>query len=80
MVVNHLPAAEDYWKRDPIYNYAPIASRISRDRFREIGRYLHFVDNSTLPTPGDPVYDRLGKIRPLITHILQRFQAVYSPH
>ena len=48
MAVNHLPATEDYWKRDPIYNYTPIASQISRDQFREIGRYLHFVDNSTI--------------------------------
>ena len=38
MAVNRLPAAEDYWKRDPIYNYFPIASRISCERFREIGR------------------------------------------
>ena len=80
MAVNHLPAAEDYWKRDPVYNYSPIASRISRDSYREIGRYLHFVDNTTLAPRGDPAYDRLGKIRPLITHLSSRFQAVYSPH
>ena len=54
MAVNHLPAAEDYWKRDPVYNYSFIASRISRDTFREIGRYLHFVDNATLASRGDP--------------------------
>ena len=80
MAVNHLPATEDYWKRDPIYNYTPIASRISRDRFRQIGRYLHFVDNSTLAPLGDPAYGRLGKIRPLIDHLSSRFKAVYSPH
>ena len=80
MAVNHLPATEDYWKRDPIYNYTPIASRISRDRFRQIGRYLHFVDNSTLAPLGHPAYDRLGKIRPLIDHLSSRFRAVYSPH
>ena len=80
MAVNRLPATEDYWKRDPIYNYTPIASRISRDRFREIGRYLHFVDNGTLAPLGDPAYDRLGKIRPLIDHLSSRFRAVYSPH
>ena len=80
MAINHLPAIDDYWKRDPIYNYSPITTRISRDRFREIGRYLHFVNNETLAARGDAGYDRLGKIRPLIDHLSSRFKAVYSPH
>ena len=33
MAVNHLPAADDYWKRDAVFNYSPVASRISCDRF-----------------------------------------------
>ena len=80
MAINHLPATEDYWKRDKVFNYSPVSSRISRDRFRELSRYLHFIDNSTLPARGDPDYDRLGKIRPLIQHLSAQFQAVYSPH
>ncbi len=39
---------EDYWSRDPHYRYAPIADKISRQRFRDISRYLHFVDNDHL--------------------------------
>ena len=42
-----LPEIEDYWKQDCFFHYAPIADQISRDRFREISRYLHFCDNST---------------------------------
>ena len=38
---------DDYWKKDPIHNYKPIALRISRDS-RDISRYLRFVDNTTL--------------------------------
>ena len=48
MGINSLPALKDYWKRDPVFHYAPIADRITRDRFLEISRYLHFVDNDTL--------------------------------
>ena len=59
MTINHLPETEDYWK---LFNYSPISSRISHDRFRELSRYLQFV-NSMLPACGDPAYDRLGKIR-----------------
>ena len=47
-----LPEIEDYWKQDPFFHYAPIADRIPRDRFRDISRYLHFCDNSTLAKRG----------------------------
>ena len=68
MSINSLPALKDYWKHDPTYHYAPIASRISRDRFLEVSRYLHFVNNDTLEPRESPSYDRLGKVRPLIDH------------
>ena len=42
MGINQLPALADY---------GPIADRITRDRFLEISRYLHFVDNTTLTPP-----------------------------
>ena len=48
MGINRQPSTEDYWKKDPFHYYKPIAQRISRDRFQDISRYLHFVDNSTL--------------------------------
>ena len=80
MGINRLPALADYWKLDPTYRYRPIADKITRDRFMEITRYFHFVDNSTLPLRTDPGYDKLGKIRPVIDHISRQFLSVYSPH
>ena len=68
MSINSLPAMKDYWKCDPTYHYAPIASRISRDRFFEESRYLHFVDNDTLEPRESPSYDRLGKVHLLIDY------------
>ena len=79
MGLNPKPSVSDYWKRDTIYHYPPIADRISRDRYRDINRYLHFVDNSTLSPPQTPSYDRLGKIRPLLDYLHARFQSVYIP-
>ncbi len=76
-----LSSIEDYWKKDTLLHYspiAPIASKISRDRFRDIRRYLHFADNTTLPTPGTPGSDRLAKVRPLINKVNERCcSAVY---
>ena len=74
-----LPSIRDYWKKDELYHYSPIASRISRDRFYELHRYLHFADNSKLAPPGSPDYKKLGKVQPVIDSLSHSFQAVYTP-
>ena len=76
MGINKLPCIEDYWRRDPSLHYAPIADRITRERFRDISRYLHFVDNDTLVPRGCPGHDRLGKVRPIVDHLSVKFAAV----
>ena len=43
------PELRDYWSRNKRLHYAAISTRISRDRFEELTRYIHFVDNNTLP-------------------------------
>ena len=67
MGINQLPEIHDYWSVDPKLRYAPIADRITRDRFEEITRYLHFVDNDSLPSRGEEGYSRLQKVDPVIT-------------
>ena len=68
-----LPSMYDYWGRDEVFHYSAIAGRITRDRFCELHRFLHFVDNCTLSTPGTPGYDNLGKIRPIYSQPYQIF-------
>ena len=79
MGIDHLPSVDDYWSKDPLLHYAPIADRIPRWRFRELSRSLHFVDNDHLAPRGDPAHDRLGKVRPLIDHLSSKFEALYEP-
>ena len=78
MGVNQLLALAHYWRKDPVFHYSPVAERISRDRFLAIWRFLHFADNSRLPDCADQDYDRLFKIRPVITAVneacLQNYQ------
>ena len=74
------PAISDYWKCDPFVNYAPISERISRDRFYDIHRYLHFAENALLPVRGEPGYDRLGKVRGILERVQERFRHIYKPH
>ena len=80
MGINVLPSINDYWQRDKTLRYNPIADRITRDRFRDISRYLHFVDNSTLALRGSPNYNRQGKVQPLIDHVTRKFTELYDPH
>ena len=47
MAMNHLPYLDDYWRQDPFLHYTPIADWITRDRYCELSRYLHFADNDT---------------------------------
>ena len=76
----HLPAVDDYWRKDEYFRYSHISDRISRSRFREISRYLHFADNSQLPQRGQPGYDKLGKVRPVLEALQSRFLQCYNPH
>ena len=78
MGIVKLPSIENDWRRDVQFYYSPIASKISRDRFRDIRRYLHFTDNTTLPTPGTPGSDRLAKVRPLFNKINECCSAAYN--
>ena len=80
MGINHLPSLNDYWSQDPRLRYTPVADCISRDRFHELSRYLHFVDNDTLIPRGCDGHHRLGKVRPLIDHLSTKFAEAYNPN
>ena len=73
-----LPSISDYWKEDLTFNYQPIASKISRNRFFDIHRFLHFTDNNTLIKYADPNYDRLGKVRPILIQLNNKFSSLFT--
>ena len=62
MSIYRLPSIDDYWSTNPNLRYAPVANRITRDRFRDLQKYFHFADNDTLVPRGQRGYDRLGKV------------------
>lgn len=80
MGINRLPEIRDYWSNDEYLHYSPIADRISRDRFEQITRYLHFTDNDTLPARGEEGFFRLQKVDPVISALKQSFRAAYYPN
>ena len=73
------PEIRDYWTKDPTFSYHPISDKISRKRFEEISRYLHFVNTDLLPKRGQRGYHRLQRVKPVIEMLRERFMAVYRP-
>ena len=80
MGINKLPEIRDYWSTNEFLHYSPIADRITRDRFEQITRYLHFADNDTLPARGEEGFSRLQKVDPIISALKHNFQSAYYPH
>ncbi|KAF5276414.1 hypothetical protein FQR65_LT16336 [Abscondita terminalis] len=57
-----------HWSLDSDLRNSAIASAMSRNRFREILKFLHFADNTKLDSN-----DKFAKIRPLIKHLNEKF-------
>ena len=77
MGINQLPEIRDYWSSNEYLRYAPIADKISRNRFEQITRYLHFVDNTSLPSRGQEGYSRLQKVEPVISAMKANCKSAY---
>jgi hypothetical protein len=75
-----LPKLYDYWSTNIQLHAFSIANKISRKLFCEIKRYLHFVNNDCLPLRRQPGYDKVGKIRPVITADNDKFLNSYQPN
>ena len=80
MGIVSLPKLDQYWSTDPILSHPWFRTIMSRDQFREILRYIHVVVNMQSPSHSDPNYDKLWKIRPLITALEKNCRELYSPH
>jgi hypothetical protein len=70
MGVVHMPHYCMYWSSE--FRYNTIADYMSRNEFEDIGRFIHFNDNTELATKHkDPDYDPLFKIRPILERLRQ---------
>ena len=72
MGIVKIRSTDDYFSKDPFLDFTPIKKIIGRDRLRNLLRYLHFVDGEG-PAKGQPGYDPLFKIRPIIDNLQKSF-------
>ncbi|XP_017765355.1 PREDICTED: piggyBac transposable element-derived protein 4-like [Eufriesea mexicana] len=74
--------------RPTIYSYWTESSRaipwfkkmFSRNRFQNILRCFHIVDNKKSFPPGHEKYDPCAKFNPIVEHANRIFQTYYTPH
>ena len=73
------PNISAYWSTDPVLSSPFFTSLMSRTRFLQILRYLHFADNNLAPPHDSEEHNKLYKIQPFLNLVIARFQEVYSP-
>lgn len=79
MGFHSLPTMRLYWSSDPNFHVSRISSVMSLRRYLKILRFLHLGDNEKMPERGTPTFDKLYKIRPLITHMNTVFLNCFNP-
>ena len=79
MAINYLPRVALYWSSDVFLGNEGIKKIMTRNRFFEISKYLHFNDSTSEPKRGEDDYDRLYKIRPVLDYLKTKFQESFSP-
>ncbi|KAG5866730.1 hypothetical protein JTB14_009790 [Gonioctena quinquepunctata] len=75
----NLPSIRLYWSTDPNMHVSRTANTISLKRLLTILRYLHINNNENAPRKGDPNFDKLYKLKPMVTHLNQKFKEISSP-
>ena len=64
----HMPRYKCYWSTE--LRFPAIADVMSRNRFSDLTRYIHFNDNSkAITNRDDPQHDRYYKVRPLLNKL-----------
>ena len=69
-----LPRRDMYWSLDADITNPAVAEAMSRNRFRDILKNLHFADNTKMSAD-----DKFAKVRPLIDHLNERCIKLLPP-
>lgn len=79
MGINNLPRLAMYWSSDPFIGNTGIQNIMTKNRFEELSQYLHFSNSETEPQRGEENFDRLYKVRSLLSGVLENSQKAYEP-
>jgi hypothetical protein len=68
-----------YWSEDDNFHHSKICSIMTVKRFLKILRFIHLNDNQNMPPRESLHFDKLYKIRPMITYLNRIFPEMFSP-
>ena len=66
----------DYWTKNPVLFTPFFGQTLSRNRYQNILKFLHFNNNAT--TSSD-LTDKLYKLRPIHNKIVEKWRTLYDP-
>ena len=79
MGINRLPNYALFWSNDDFFGNQGIKRVMSKNRFEEISKYLHFSDSTKEPARGAENFDRLYKVRTVIDYVRSRCENNFKP-
>ena len=74
MGIDQLPQQRMYWSPSFRLPQDIEALKGGVNRFEELKRFLHFIDNSNMPEPNSPSRNKLFKVRPIVESIVKKCQ------
>lgn len=80
MGIKRLPSYTDYWSSNPLLGTRELVAGFPLNRFRHLLTRIHFNDNDNAPQRGSTGYDKLYKLRPILTAIHEKCLTLYDPH
>ncbi|XP_053393043.1 piggyBac transposable element-derived protein 4-like [Mercenaria mercenaria] len=78
MGIQQLPQMEMYWSSDPFVGNTGIQQTMTCNRFVKISQYFHVSNREEEPVRGREGYDRLFKIREIMTVLVDTFMQGYT--
>ena len=79
MGIISFPKIACYWRTSWPFFTDSIRKIMSRDRFLLFLKFFHLNNNERYISRGQPGFDRLFKVRPLISHLVSRYKSSYIP-
>ncbi|XP_029348064.1 piggyBac transposable element-derived protein 4-like, partial [Acyrthosiphon pisum] len=79
MGYHELPGIRLYWSNDPNFYCDRVAKVMPVKRFLKLLRCIHLNDNSKMPQRQSQEFDKLFKIRPMLSHLQEKYKTMYKP-
>ena len=74
------PTYHQYWSMSPYLGNEGVKKVMPLKRYEKISQYLHVADRALEEIPvGQPGYDKLAKVRPILDHISTTFPKYFHP-